>query len=197
MVSEPLRRLQEALQELPGIGPRQALRIAYFISSLGKVRITELARAILRLTELRTCTQCFLTHEREGAFCAICGDETRDQLTVTIVERETDALSIEKAQIYRGRYLILGEVRRDSELSIEQKIRLNSLLSFLKERGGALEIIIAVNQTMYGELAAERIEEYAKSHTKKITRLGRGLPTGGEIEFADPDTLAHSLKNRR
>lgn len=149
--------------------------------------------------------------------CPICSNPERRQNVIAIVEKETDLMSLEKTKKFTGRYLILGEISKDGVLESEQKLRLNNLKSFIQKKfkqahsthstsspqgssgqaGQAEEIIIALNPTTLGDMEAGLIVQELKPLAKRITRLGRGLPTGGEIEFADEDTLGGALDNRR
>ncbi len=148
--------------------------------------------------------------------CPICSNPQRKQNVIAIVEKETDLLSLEKTKKFSGRYLVLGELSKDGILDAEQKLRLAHLKSTIQKQfgqahsagpstpssgprgsGQAEEIIIALNPTTLGDLEAGLIIQDLKPLARKITRLGRGLPTGGEIEFADEDTLGGALDNRR
>ena len=115
-----------------------------------------------------------------------------------IIEKETDLVSLERPKKFKGRYLILGELLKSGVLESGQKLRLNNLKSFIKKElnGQAEEIIIATNPTVYGDLQAMIIAKEFNNMAKKITRLGRGIPTGGEIEFADEETLGQALERR-
>lgn len=115
-----------------------------------------------------------------------------------LVEKETDLISLERPKKFNGRYLIIGELSKNGSLESYQKMRLNNLKTFIeKEFGGqAEEIVIATNPTSYGDLQAAIIAKEFEELTKKITRLGRGIPTGGEIEFADEETLGAALERR-
>ncbi len=115
-----------------------------------------------------------------------------------IVEKETDLVSIERTKKYRGRYLVLGEMAKGGILDSVQKLRLNQLKFFLKKEfaGKAEEIIIATNPTTYGDLNAMVIKKELEGTAKKFSRLGRGIPTGGEIEFVDEETLEQALERR-
>ena len=108
------------------------------------------------------------------------------------MEKETDLISIEKAKKYNGIYLVLGELNKTGSFSPDQKLKLKCL----KARAPLEEIILAINPTAYGDLNAALILQEIKPFAQKITRLGRGIPTGGEIEFADSDTLASAIDNR-
>lgn len=122
-----------------------------------------------------------------------------------IVEKETDLISIERTKKFKGRYLILGDLKKGGFLEPEQKLRLNNLKSFIKKscpdpaEGKPCqieEIIIATNPTTYGDLNAMIIQKELEGYAKKFSRLGRGIPTGGEIEFADEETLEQALERR-
>ncbi len=114
------------------------------------------------------------------------------------MEKETDLLSIENTSKFKGRYLVLGDLKKNGALDIQQKLRLNALKSLVKKQDYLLEeIIIAVNPTTYGDLNADIIAKELKPFAKKISRLGRGIPTGGEIEFADKETLSEAIERRK
>lgn len=128
---------------------------------------------------------------RGQALCTICSNPRRDQTVVAVVEKETDVLTLEKTRAFKGRYLVLGDLPKDGVLNAEHKRRLATL------KGVALsEVIIAFSPTTYGDLNASVVSDVLKGSSQKITRLARGIPTGGEIEFADEDTLSAALKNR-
>ena len=115
-----------------------------------------------------------------------------------VVEKETDLMSIEKARAFDGVYLVLGELTRSGALEEEQKKRLETLKATIEKRSKAKadEIILALNPTTYGDITASLIQRELAPFAKKISQLGRGIPTGGEIEFADEETLTHSLLRR-
>ena len=210
MIPDPIKNFIALAAKLPGIGPRQATRIAFYLIRQGNTSLAQLAGAISRLETLKTCAQCFTPFEPAGlrntsGLCHICSSPQRNQAVIAIVEKETDVLSLEKAKHFTGRYLVLGELAKDGVLESGQKLRLNHLKADIKKRfggppaglGQAEEIIIAVNPSTVGAIEADIMAQELKPFAKKITRLGRGLPTGGEIEFADEDTLAGALENRR
>ena len=116
-----------------------------------------------------------------------------------IVEKETDLISIERTRKFKGNYLVIGELTKGGILDATQRLRLNHLKDALKTQlsGQADEVIIATNPTTYGDMNAMVIKNELESYAKKFTRLGRGIPTGGEIEFADEDTLEQALARRQ
>jgi len=198
MLPDPIKKFVDAFSKLPSIGPRQATRLGFYIAGLGKERIKIFTDAIAGLANLNKCSRCFRTYANQGDFCSICSDSTRSKNLIAIVEKETDLLSIEKTKQFNGWYLILGELHKSGELEPEQKRRINSLKEFIKNTlgGKAEEIILAINPTVYGDLNSSLLKKELEPLAQKITRLGRGIPTGGEIEFADEDTLGQSLERR-
>ncbi|MDD5547357.1 MAG: toprim domain-containing protein [Candidatus Pacebacteria bacterium] len=201
MLPEPIKIFSEIFSKLPSIGPRQAQRLAYQIIGLGKARIKELADSIDALSDVKTCQNCFSIHfsgPTNENLCSICRDPKRLKNIIAIVEKETDLISLEKTRKYNGKYLVIGDLQKTGSLESEQKLRLGVLKKLIqKELGGkADEIIIATNPNTYGDLNASMLTNELKDFTKKITRLGRGIPTGGEIEFADEETLGSALERR-
>lgn len=201
LIPPHIKHFTDLFKELPSLGPRQATRLAFHIKSLGAASIKELATALQGLIDVRTCKQCFFTYEEENekttqGLCHICSNPGRNQKIIAVVEKETDLISIEKSKKFNGIYLVLGELKKDGALSNEQRLRLESMKKRFKDES-ASEIIIATNPTPYGDLNAITIDRELKPIAQKLTRLGRGMPTGGEIEFADEETLGGALENRR
>lgn len=198
MLPEPIKKFISAFSKLPSIGPRQATRLAFYLISRGKGEIFDLAQAIANLQSIKLCSDCYFIHHNEGSLCSICENPHRDKTTVMIVEKETDITSIERTGKFTGRYLVLGELTKSGNLENYVKARLENLKGFIAERlnGQAKEIIIATNPTTYGDLNASIIRKELEGLAQKFTRLGRGIPTGGEIEFADEETISHALERR-
>lgn len=193
MIPDSIRRFIEIFSTLPSIGPRQATRLAFFLISLGKGSLAEISGVVNGLKELDRCPNCFFVCNSK---CLICSDKNRRQDIVAVIEKETDLISLEKTKKYNGIYLVLGELDKSGVLNPEQKMKLNYLKSRPQSGWLISEIILAINPTTYGDLNASVIAKELSGVTKKITRLGRGIPTGGEIEFADEDTLGGALDNR-
>lgn len=182
---------------MPGIGIRQATRLAFKLINSGRNRIEETAKAISDLKYLKICSQCFFVYSSTSALCDICRDPHRQKDIIAIIEKETDLISLERTKKFKGHYLILGEFTKTGFLESAQKLRLNHLKNRIKkEFGQAEEIIIAFNPTTYGDLNFSMIAKELSPFAKKITRLGRGIPTGGEIEFADEETLGSAIERR-
>jgi len=200
---ESINRFIEKLSELPSLGPRQATRVAFYLLRSGENNIKELGDAIHDMRNIKTCTRCFFIHQSEsagngGGLCDICRDPRRVSNIIMVVEKETDLLSLENAGKFLGKYLILGEIPKTGVLESWQKLRLQNLKSIIQKElnGKAEEIILALNPTSVGDFNASSLARELEPFTKKISRLGRGLPTGGEIEFADDETLGSALERR-
>jgi len=206
-----VRKLIQALSELPSIGPRQATRLVFYLIGRGEAHIHELARNLDQLKNIKICERCFfptlgseprpqagvgVISERQGVLCNICSDPHRNQSVIMLVEKETDLLSLENTGRFKGRYLILGPIPKTGALEDWQKLRLQSLKSVIAKEGRAEEIILGLNPTSVGDFHASLLIKELAGSAKKISRLGRGLPTGGEIEFADDETLGASLERR-
>ncbi len=190
MLPHSIRKFVDVFAALPSIGPRQATRLAFYLIDLGQGSIAQIADAVRGLQSLTTCPDCFFFSEA-GA-CAFCANPQRTKDVLAVVERPTDVLAIEKTRKFNGVYLVLGEIKKTGEFAPDQKMR----LARAKKRGPFTEIIIAFDQTTYADFGATAVEKELAGVAQKITRLGRGIPTGGEIEFADEDTLGGALANR-
>jgi recombination protein RecR len=196
---DPIQKVADELAELPSIGPRQAIRLAFFLVGRKKNSIRSLAVSIDNLRNIKTCAQCFFIHQNPGELCDICGNPNRNQRVIMVVEKETDLVSLENTNKYTGRYFISGEITKTGILEDWQKARLESLKNQIQKNGEGSqvdEIIFAFNPTALGDLQTSILAKELRPFAKKISRLGRGLPTGGEIEFADDETLSSSLERR-
>jgi recombination protein RecR len=199
VLPEEIKKFVEEFEKLPSIGPRQATRLAFRLISSGQAKLSELSDAVSGLKRVKICPRCFFVHSQKSKLCSICSDESRLNNIFMVVEKETDLMSIERTGKFKGKYLVLGELTRSGVLEPWQKLRLNSLKKIITDEipdKKSKEIIIALNPTTYGDLNTSLIEKELKPFAEKITRLGRGIPTGGEIEFADEETLSHSLTRR-
>lgn len=195
---EPIKRFADIFSELPGVGPRQALRIALYAVHKGRSFIDLLAAAAVGLKQVKVCRRCFNLYENDGDFCEICSSSSRDAGIIAVVEKETDLLSIEKTGKFNGRYLVFGDMRRVGVLTSEQKIKLKSLEEDISNSASrkAKEIILALNPNPVGDVISSLVAEELRPFAEKITRLGRGIPSGGEIEFADEETLGEAISRR-
>lgn len=195
---DPVRRVADALSDLPSIGPRQAVRLAFYLVGSGKDNLKTLAQSIASLAEIKICERCFFIHQNKDNLCDVCANPNRKQDVIMVVEKETDYLSLENTHKYSGRYFIIGSVPKTGFLEEWQKLRLASLKTFIEKNlsGKAEEIILAFNPTSLGDFQTSLLVKELGPFAKKISRLGRGLPTGGEIEFADDETLGSALERR-
>lgn len=198
MLPEAIEKFIAMFSRLPSVGPRMARRLAFYLINLDKQTFKNITDALYGLKNLDRCPECFLIKDMKEKLCPICTDTRRDKDSVLIVEKETDVLSIERAGVFRGRYLVIGELE-GSALGSGQKLRLKHFKHTVeKESGGKIkEIIIATSPSTRGDFLAETVKKELGPLAERITRLGRGVPTGGDIEFADEETLGSAFEGRR
>ncbi len=197
MIPKTIQDFIRTFSRLPSMGPRQATRLAFFLTSLDKATLQELEYALHALQEMDRCSECFFLKQRGERLCAICADAHRAENIIAVIEKETDLLTFEKMGTFRGKYLILGKLAERGILEPAQKLRIEHLKqSLIKKNAPLEELIIALNPNSIGDYTADLITQEFRDLAKKITRLGRGIPTGGEIEFADDATLAHAFERR-
>lgn len=199
-------KLSEIFARFPGIGPRQAKRFVYFLLSRNGDYSGELVRAVQNLKkEIIQCGECmrffvYPEHGRGAKLCSICVDETRDDSMLMIVPRDIDFEAVERSGGYHGYYFILGGVVPILEKEPEKRIRINELQNLIKKKKSELkEIILAMNANIDGENTADYIREQCQHHIGEscaISTLGRGLSTGAELEYADPETLKNAFLHR-
>ena len=189
-------RLIEELMRLPGIGPKSAARLAYFLLRAPEEEVRALGEAILELRrQTRFCSECFTITDAEVDPCAICRDEARDASVLCVVEAPLDVEAIERTQEYRGRYHVLHGAISPVEGVGPENLRIQELLQRV-ERGGVREVIFATNASLEGEATAMYVRRQLEGKGLRLTRLARGLPVGGDLEYADETTLARALAGR-
>jgi recombination protein RecR len=192
---EPIERLVKALRRLPGIGEKTATRLAYFLLAAPDVVAGELGQAILRLrADVRLCDECF--NLTAVSPCEICRDDTRSPRVVCVVEEPADLASIESTGSFRGRYHVLGGTIAPLDGVGPESLRVESLIERI-ERGGIDEVILATNPNPEGEATALYVAERVARYGVPVTRIGYGMPIGGDLEYVDPVTVRKSLENRR
>jgi recombination protein RecR len=206
MYPPPIQKLIEAFSKFPGIGPRTAARFVFYLIRK-KERIDKLILAISGLKKIKFCKFCFEPFQpaKPGnvEFCQICSNQNRDRTLLCVVEKEQDLVAIEKTKKYRGLYFVLGGLISKLKKEEIEKLRIKDLILRIKnpEKFGIKtnfkEIILALNPTTEGEATALYLERKLKNLGKKITRLGRGLPVGAELEYADEETLGSALEGRK
>jgi recombination protein RecR len=193
-VPEPVTRLTEAFARLPGVGPKTAARLTYFLLRAPDEISLSLADALHDLkTETRFCSVCFNITVSDP--CEICADTQRDQNTIAVVEEPLDVLAIERTSSYSGKYHVLhGAISPVNNIGPDD-LRIRELGERV-DKNNVLEVIIATNPGMEGDATAMYIERELKPLGVKITRLARGLPVGGDLEYVDPVTLTRALQGR-
>lgn len=193
MYPETFRKLMENFSSLPSVGPKMAERLVLFLFRQDKEKIREFAGNLASLEKLKTCQRCFNVSEDE--LCQICKNKNRDQKIICAVEEPLDIIAIERTGCYRGLYHVIGGVIL-SAAKEQNNLKIPELLTRIKNEKIA-EIIIATNPTTEGDATALYLKSKFKPLGVKVTRLARGLSTGGDIEYADELTLSEALTNRR
>ena len=193
--AKPLLRLLDALEKLPGIGPRSAERIAFHLLRTPMERARELSQAIIDVKErLKFCEICF--NLSEASRCQICEDPARDPSMVCVVEEPKDVLAIEKTKVFQGLYhVLLGAIAPLDGIGPEL-LKIDELMRRVSE-GTMQEVVIATDADRDGETTASYLTKLLRSHNLKITRLASGIPVGSHLEYADQATLARALEGRR
>jgi recombination protein RecR len=199
MFSPTVQKLIDELSKLPGVGPKTAQRLAFYLLKLPPEEALPLAQALIDVKEsVRFCSRCFNLTERE--LCDICLDAGRDATTICVVEEPGDIVSIERTHEYRGLYHVLGGALSPLDGVGPEKLHLAEL--FERVRGEEVrEVIVATNPNMAGEATAlyvaEELRPSTAAGTLRITRPAAGLPMGGDLEYADEVTLGRALTGRR
>jgi recombination protein RecR len=191
----PVAKLIEELHRLPGIGPKGAQRLAYHLLRASKEEATALAEAIVEVKERITlCSQCQNTTDVDP--CSICTDANRDRTVICVVEEPMDILAIERTRGHRGLYHVLhGSISPMEGIGPEQ-LKVRELLERLRD-GVVTEVIMATNPNLEGEATSMYVSRLLQPLGTRVTRLARGLPMGGDLEYADDLTLARALENRQ
>lgn len=193
-VPKSVQNLIEAFERLPGIGPKTAQRLTYYLLHAPKEEAKVLADAAVGMKEkTKICTVCFNIGEEDP--CQICSDTSRDTSIIAIVEDPLDVLALEKSG-YKGLYHVLHGVISPLENIGPDEIHIREILTRLKD-GKVKEIILATNPTMEGEATAMYIQRLISPLGVKLTRIARGLPVGSDLEYADESTLSRALEGRK
>ncbi len=201
MLPYSLTRFIELFAKIPGIGPRQAHRIAFWFLRHDKNFIYTYGFTVKDLADkIYVCPQCFFVFEQNNTgnetLCTICRNPSRDNTRIAIVEKETDLISIEKTKKYNGLYHVLGGLFSPIEGN-NHDLKLPELVQRLRTNPQTQEIILAFSHTAEGDLTAMELEKVLKSFSIKVSRLGLGLQRGADVEFADEDTLSNALEFRK
>jgi recombination protein RecR len=194
-VAEPVARLIEEFNKLPGIGPKSAQRLTYYLLRSPDEEAKALAEAILALKEkIRLCSVCFNITDQDS--CSICQDKERDHSKICVVERPSDVLPLERTGKYDGVYHVLhGSINPAQGIGTED-LKVKELLSRLQD-GSVTELILATNPNIEGETTAMYLRRSIMPLGIRVSRLARGLPFGAELEYADDMTLGQALDLRQ
>ena len=190
-----LEHLIESLRCLPGVGPKSALRMAYYLLQRDRKGASSLANALS--TALQTVGHCQLCNNfSEQPTCSLCAAEKRDASTLCVVEMPTDVMMLEQTQSYNGLYFVLMGRLSPLDGVGPKEINLDKLIK-RAQNGTVKEVVLATNYTVEGEATAHYIIELLKARDIRVSRIARGLPMGGEIEYVDSGTLAQAIVERK
>ncbi len=197
-MADRIEDLARAFERFPGIGPRQARRFVYHLLASSQTDRTKIAALVTDLAkDVRQCPECMRFANGGGPTCSYCADPLRDDSILLVLEKDQDLLAIERAGTFKGRYFVLGGVLT---LSGKGVIREKELVRRIERKKEALkEVILALSATSEGENTADHLKEVLRPYreTLKLTKLGRGLATGSELEYSDAETLSGALQNRK
>ena len=195
MYEGPIQDLIDELARLPGIGPKSAQRLAFYLVKAPDEDARRLADVVVAAKERITfCREC--GNVAEGELCSVCRDPGRDATVLCVVEEPKDAATIERAGIVKGRYHILGGAISPLDGVGPEDLRVQELLDRV-ERHGVTEVILATNPNLEGNATAMYVGALLKPLGVRATRLASGLPVGGDLEYADEVTLSQALEGRR
>jgi len=201
---QSLQNLINAFAKLPTVGPKTASRFVLHLLHSSDEETENLKKALEEFNKnIKLCSFCFNPFEKDGDLCPICSDKTRDNNKVCIVEKETDLATLEATKKYKGLYFILGGSISNIKKEKVEKLRIKELKARIKKPSDYLnrkeevsEVIMGLNPNTEGRATTRYLIKELKSLNVKITQLGRGLPIGGELEYADKETIEEALKGR-
>lgn len=197
-IPKAIQNLIDSFEKLPGVGPKTAQRLTFYLLHVPQGELEKFANSLQSLkNETNICSICFMIDESDP--CSICSDKRRDSATICVVEQPLDVLALEKSGKYTGLYHVLhGKIDPLNNIGPDE-IYIKQLLDRFKNGHAFSEVIIATNPTMEGEATAMYITRQLKVQGSKfkITRIGRGLPTGSDLEYADEVTLNNALEGRK
>jgi recombination protein RecR len=192
---QPVERMIEIIKKLPGVGPKMAERLSYHILKMPQLEVDRLTDSIQKARQImKYCSVCYNFSEQDP--CQICSDATRERGTICVVETPQDLIAVSKVKDYQGLYFVLGGALSPLDAVGPDDIRINELIKRLKN-ANINEVIIATDTDSKGEMTAVYIAEIIKTLDIKVTRLGYGLPVGGDIEYADEVTISRAIAGRQ
>jgi recombination protein RecR len=193
--AEPVSRLIEELGKLPGIGPKSAARLTYYLLRIPEAEARALAEAIIAVKEKTVlCSSC--RNITDSNPCAVCASKERDHSIICVVKEPLDIMALERTGRYRGLYHVLHGVLSPMDGIGPDDLKIKELLQRLKA-GSVSEVILATNPNLEGEATAMYLQRLLSPFGVRLTRLARGLPVGGDLEYADEVTLTHALEGRQ
>ncbi len=197
MLPDPIQNLIVALERLPGIGPKTASRLAFYLLRASEEVSGQLAEALTDIkTRIAFCQECFNITSAGRERCEICESSQRDATLICVVEEPLDVLAFERINAYKGKYHILQGVLSPIDGIGPDDLKIRALLERI-QRGGVKEVILATNPSMEGEATAQYLHPRLQALGVRVTRLARGLPVGGDLEYADQNTLLRALSGRQ
>jgi len=190
-----IKNLIKSFTKLPGVGNKTAQRFAYHLLERNREAGMELSKSLeLAMTHVKNCKDCQTLTEND--ICSICSDLKRDNSILCIVETPNDLNLIEESGVFKGKYFVLGGYLSPIDGITPEDLGLDILESKIKE-SQIIEIILATNATIEGEVTAHFIKNMTKGLDLNVTRIAHGIPIGGELEYADSNTIAHALSDRK
>lgn len=197
LLPDPIQNLITAFERLPGIGPKSASRLAFHLLRAPEDTSTLLAEALVALkSQTAFCPECFNIMLAGRELCEICASLQRDNAVICVVEEPLDVLALERVGAFKGKYHVLHGVLSPIEGIGPDDIKIKALLGRVA-RGDVTEIILATNPSMEGDATALYLRQQLQQFGVHVTRLARGLPAGGDLEYADQNTLLRALSGRQ
>ena len=197
LLPEPIQNLVDSLSRLPGIGPKTASRLAFYLLRAPDDLSRDLAEALQSIkTSIIYCPTCFNITTVGMAECEVCTSPERDATVLCVVEEPLDVLALERTSGFRGRYHVLGGVLSPIEGIGPDDLKIRELLGRLQVED-IQEVILATNPSMEGDATAMYLRQRIEPSGVRVTRLARGLPVGGDLEYADTNTLLRALDGRQ
>src|SRR3989339_746701 len=190
----PIHNVVAAMTRFPGVGPKTALRYAFALLSMRQDERERMARAIVDLSHVQTCKECFAYTEEP--ICSICRDDKRAKNILCVVSESRDISTIEAANVYHGKYLVLGGVLNPIEGQTPDVLHVKELIVRLSEHPEIKEVILAFSPDVHGETTMMYLARKIKELDRRATRLARGLPIGADLEYTDEVTLGDALIGR-
>lgn len=192
---DSIANLIEAMQKLPGVGPKTAQRLAFFILTLPRNEVVQMAKAMVNAKDkTHYCSIC--GNFTDSELCVVCSDKRREDSVLCVVQDARDVLALERMREFKGLYHVLGGAISPIDGIGPDQLRMRELLERLKD-GRVQEVILATNPTVEGEATALYVARLVKPLGIRVTRLAHGLPVGGDLEYADEVTLSRALEGRR